>query len=56
LRESGGSSIHERHIVDGTALVNLGIEADREGYPGIDFKGELDFKYTGLLIYYKNDI
>jgi len=31
-------------------LVNPGIEADGEDYPGIDFKGELDFKYTGLLL------
>jgi hypothetical protein len=32
---------------------NLDIEAEGEDYPGIDFKGELDFKYTGLLLYAK---
>lgn len=32
---------------------NLGIEADGKDYPGIDFKGEIDFKYSGLLLYAK---
>ncbi|MGD8428755.1 MAG: hypothetical protein PVH63_14110, partial [Balneolaceae bacterium] len=32
---------------------NLDIEADGEDYPQIDFKGELNFKYTGLLLYAK---
>ena len=32
---------------------NLQIEAEGEDYPGIDFKGEIYFKYTGLLLYAK---
>lgn len=32
---------------------NLNIEANGEDYPLIDFVGELNFKYTGLLIYAK---
>jgi len=32
---------------------SLDIEADGEDYPGIDFKGELGFRYTGLLLYAK---
>ena len=32
---------------------NLAIEAEGEDYPEIDFKGELGFKYTGLLLYTK---
>lgn len=32
---------------------DLSIEADGEDYPGIDFKGELGFRYTGLLLYAK---
>jgi hypothetical protein len=56
LRLPSEPSVHERRLLEGTPSVNLGIEADREDYPGIDFKGELDFKCTGLLIYYKNDI
>ena len=32
---------------------DLNIGADGEDYPQIDFKGELDFKYIGLLLYAK---
>ena len=32
---------------------NFEIEADGEDYPGIDFKGEIEFQYTGLLLYAK---
>ncbi|MDH3837742.1 MAG: hypothetical protein OET81_11225 [Desulfobacteraceae bacterium] len=32
---------------------NLNIEADGEDYPQIDFVGEIDFKYSGLLLYAK---
>jgi hypothetical protein len=32
---------------------NLHIEADGEDYPEIDFKGELNFNITGLLLYFK---
>lgn len=32
---------------------NLHIEADGEDYPEIDFKGELNFNITGLLLYMK---
>lgn len=32
---------------------DLSIEADGEDYPGIDFKGDMQFKYTGLLLYAK---
>jgi len=34
-------------------VFNLSIEADGEDYPGIDFKGEIEFKYSGLLLYAK---
>ena len=34
-------------------VFDLDIEADREDYPGIDFTGELGFKYSGLLLYAK---
>jgi hypothetical protein len=30
-----------------TGLINV----DGEDYPGIDFKGELEFRYSGLLLY-----
>jgi len=33
--------------------LNVHVEADGEDYPGIDFKGEVDFRYTGLLLYTK---
>jgi hypothetical protein len=36
-----------------TDVFNFYMEADGEDYPGIDFKGDLDFKYTGLLLYAK---
>ena len=44
-----------KHLGFGLALnvFDLGIEADGEDYPGIDFKGELNFRYTGLLLYVK---
>lgn len=44
-----------KHLGFGLAadVFNLYIEADGEDYPGIDFKGDLDFKYTGLLLYAK---
>ncbi len=32
---------------------DLDIKADGEDYPGIDFKGEIEFRYTGLLLYAK---
>jgi hypothetical protein len=32
---------------------NLNIEADGEDYPQIDFKGEINFRYIGLLLYTK---
>ena len=34
-------------------IFNLRIEADGEDYPGIDFKGEIEFRYSGLLLYAK---
>jgi hypothetical protein len=34
-------------------VFNLSIEADGEDYPGIDFKGEIEFRYAGLLLYAK---
>jgi len=33
--------------------LNVHVEADGEDYPGIDFKGEVNFNYTGLLLYAK---
>jgi hypothetical protein len=38
-----------KHLGFGLAadVFNLNIEADGEDYPGIDFKGDLEFKYTG---------
>jgi len=44
-----------KHLGFGLALnvFDLDIEADGEDYPGIDFKGELSFRYTGLLLYAK---
>jgi hypothetical protein len=44
-----------KHLGFGLAanIFNLSIEADGEDYPGVDFKGEFDFKYTGLLLYAK---
>ena len=44
-----------KHLGFGLAanIFNLQIEADGEDYPGIDFQGDLDFKYTGLLLYVK---
>ncbi len=44
-----------KHLGFGLAgnVFNLDIEADGEDYPGIDFKGELQFRYTGLLLYVK---
>ena len=33
--------------------LNVQVESDGEDYPGIDFKGEVDFQYTGLLLYAK---
>jgi len=33
--------------------LNVHIEADGEDYPGIDFKGEVNFNYTGLMLYAK---
>ncbi|MCJ7542723.1 MAG: outer membrane beta-barrel protein, partial [Desulfobacterales bacterium] len=42
-----------KHLGFGLAgnVFSLSIEADGEDYPGIDFKGELDFRYSGLLFY-----
>lgn len=37
----------------GFNALNIGIEADGEDYPGVDFKGELHFNYMGLLLYTK---
>ena len=31
----------------------LQIEADGEDYPAVDFIGEVEFNYTGLLLYTK---
>ena len=44
-----------KHLGFGLAanVFDLDIEADGEDYPGIDFKGELNFRYTGLLLYVK---
>jgi hypothetical protein len=44
-----------KHLGFGLAanVFNLSIEADGEDYPGIDFKGEFDFRYSGLLLYAK---
>jgi hypothetical protein len=33
--------------------LNVHINADGEDYPGIDFKGEVNFNYTGLELYAK---
>ena len=44
-----------KHLGFGVAfnVFNLDIEADGEDYPGIDFKGDLEFRYSGLLLYAK---
>jgi len=44
-----------KHLGFGLAfnVFNLDIEADVEDYPGIDFKGEIEFRYLGLLLYGK---
>ena len=44
-----------KHLGFGLAfnVFNLGIEAEGEDYPGIDFKGDIEFRYTGLLLYAK---
>ena len=44
-----------KHLGFGLAanVFDLDIEADGEDYPGIDFKGELNFRYSGLLLYVK---
>jgi len=34
-------------------VFDLKIEADGEDYPGIDFEGEIEFRYSGLLLYAK---
>jgi hypothetical protein len=33
--------------------LNVHVEADGDDYPGIDFKGEINFHYTGLQLYAK---
>ncbi|MBW2671649.1 MAG: hypothetical protein JRD87_17625 [Deltaproteobacteria bacterium] len=33
--------------------LNIKVEADGDDYPGIDFKGEVNFHYTGLQLYAK---
>jgi len=33
--------------------MNVHVEADGDDYPGIDFKGEVDFQYTGFQLYAK---
>jgi len=33
--------------------LNVRVESDGDDYPGIDFKGEVNFHYTGLLLYAK---
>jgi hypothetical protein len=33
--------------------LNMKVEADGNDYPGIDFKGEINFHYTGLQLYAK---
>jgi hypothetical protein len=44
-----------KHLGFGLAfnVFDLDIEADGEDYPGIDFTGEIGFRYTGLLLYAK---
>jgi hypothetical protein len=44
-----------KHLGFGLAfdVFRVSIESDGEDYPGIDFKGELDFTYSGLLFYVK---
>jgi hypothetical protein len=44
-----------KHVGFGLAFdtFNLNIEADGEDYPEIDFKGELNFNITGLMLYMK---
>ena len=44
-----------KHLGFGLGLdsLNVQVEADGEDYPGIDFKGEVDFQCTGLLLYAK---
>jgi hypothetical protein len=44
-----------KHLGFGMAFntFNLTVEADGEDYPGIDFNGEIDFTYAGLLLYAK---
>ena len=37
----------------GFDALNVTVDADGEDYPGIDFKGEVQFDYTGLLLYAK---
>jgi hypothetical protein len=33
--------------------LNVNVDSDGDDYPGIDFKGEVDFQYTGLQLYAK---
>ena len=42
-----------KHVGIGLGFDTLGIqlEADGEDWPGIDFEGNVDFKYTGLQLY-----
>jgi hypothetical protein len=44
-----------KHLGFGLGYDGLGvnIESDGEDYPNIDFKGEINFNYTGLLLYTK---
>ncbi len=44
-----------KHFGFGLGLdsLNIKVEADGEDYPGIDFKGEVNFHYTGFLLYAK---
>jgi hypothetical protein len=37
----------------GFDALNVRVEADGDDYPGIDFQGEVDFRYTGLQLYAK---
>lgn len=42
-----------KHVGIGLGFDTLAVhlEADGEDWPGVDFKGTVDFKYTGLQLY-----
>jgi hypothetical protein len=37
----------------GFDTLSVSVEAEDEDWPGVDFNGKVDFKYTGLQLYLK---